>query len=368
MDGTQGAQSACSLIVNACWPYGRQAVFACLIAVLTGSVLTGCSGSRSAFKGKGSPIYKKSGPIPEGGGVYKVGNPYQIAGRWYRPKEEPDYDKTGMASWYGPKFHKRMTANGEWFDMNRVSAAHPTLPLPSYVRVTNRKNGKSVVVRVNDRGPYAHDRIIDLSKKSAELLGFTRAGTAPVRVTYLRPAPLDGDDPRIAAQIKGGKVQFAKDESDRPPPTPVRVARAPRERENQRRKVLTPAYESASLEAGTSLAANEAPAPDSFVEPGRPAAPAYTAASTAAPILPDMPAAGTGSIYVQAAAYSDPHNAELARQRLQAIGNVRVASLRVGNTVYHRVQVGPFADTGSAQSTIDQIASAGFRDARLSSP
>ena len=119
-----------------------------ILAVAVG--LSGCSSNKSAFSGKGSPKYEGPDPIPRGGGRHKVGNPYQIAGVTYYPKEEPNYDKTGLASWYGPKFHKRQTANGEWFDMDALTAAHPTLPIPSYVRVTNLKNHKSLVVRVND--------------------------------------------------------------------------------------------------------------------------------------------------------------------------------------------------------------------------
>jgi rare lipoprotein A (peptidoglycan hydrolase) len=132
--------------------------------------------------------------VPKGGGHYKVGKPYQIAGQWFYPKEDPNYDKQGVGSWYGDMFHGRYTANGEVFDMNALTAAHPTLPLPSYVRVTNMKNNNSLVVRVNDRGPYKHGRIIDLSKRSAEILGYGKQGTAPVRVTYLGRAPLNGDD------------------------------------------------------------------------------------------------------------------------------------------------------------------------------
>ncbi|MGI9422088.1 MAG: septal ring lytic transglycosylase RlpA family protein [Hyphomicrobiaceae bacterium] len=132
--------------------------------------------------------------VPRGGGRYKLGLPYTINGKRYYPKLEPNYDRAGIASWYGDLFHGRLTANGEVYDMNRLTAAHPTLPLPSLVKVTNRSNGRQLIVRVNDRGPYAHNRIIDLSRRSAELLGFKRQGTAQVRVQYYGPAPLNGDD------------------------------------------------------------------------------------------------------------------------------------------------------------------------------
>ena len=130
----------------------------------------------------------------KGGGHYKVGRPYKVRGRWYTPKEEPGYVRDGKASWYGPNFHGRKTANGEIFDQNHLSAAHPTFPLPSYARVTNKANGRTVVVRVNDRGPYSHKRIIDMSKRAAEMLDFKQQGTAQVRVEYIGRAPLNGDD------------------------------------------------------------------------------------------------------------------------------------------------------------------------------
>ena len=120
----------------------------------------------------------------------KVGVPYKIKGRWYRPSHDPDYDRTGVASWYGPQFHGKLTANGELFDMNRLTAAHKTLPLPSLVRVTNVENGRSAVLRLNDRGPFAGDRIIDLSRAAAEKLGTRRQGLGRVRVEYLGPAPM----------------------------------------------------------------------------------------------------------------------------------------------------------------------------------
>lgn len=141
--------------------------------------------------------------MPRGGGVYKIGAPYQVAGRWYFPREEPHYDQTGIASWYGVDFHGRKTANGEVFDMNALTAAHPTLPLPSYVTVTNLQNGRSLLVRVNDRGPYAHGRLIDLSRRTAQELGLEQAGTGRVRVRFHGRAPLDGNDRSEQAFLAG---------------------------------------------------------------------------------------------------------------------------------------------------------------------
>lgn len=122
---------------------------------------------------------------------YKVGAPYKINGRWYRPQQVTEYETVGIASWYGVPFHGRLTSNGELFDMNAYTAAHPTLPLPSLVRVTNLRNGRSMVLRVNDRGPFVDNRIIDLSRAAARALGFEYQGLAKVHVVYLGLARLD---------------------------------------------------------------------------------------------------------------------------------------------------------------------------------
>ena len=128
-------------------------------------------------------------PVPKGGGAYRVGKPYVVGGRTYVPEEDVNYRAEGMASWYGDDFHGRLTANGEVFDMASLTAAHPTLPIPSYARVTNLSNGKSLIVRVNDRGPYHGNRLIDVSNKASELLEFKGKGVARVRVEYVGRAP-----------------------------------------------------------------------------------------------------------------------------------------------------------------------------------
>ena len=147
------------------------------------------SAANDPFAGKGSPI-TTAAIIPFGGGNVQVGQPYQVAGRWFVPKDQPDYDRVGTASWYGEAFHRRKTANGEWFDMATLTAAHPTFPLPSYAVVTNLENGRNVVVRVNDRGPFVGTRIMDLSKRAADELGYRLKGKAKVRVRLLGPAPV----------------------------------------------------------------------------------------------------------------------------------------------------------------------------------
>jgi rare lipoprotein A len=142
-------------------------------------------------------LVEPGAPVPKGGGVYRVGSPYVVAGRVYVPHDSPHYRADGVASWYGSDFHGRATANGEIFDADAITAAHPTLPLPSYVRVSNLSNGRSLIVRVNDRGPYTGNRIIDVSRRAARLLGFTVSGTAWVRVEYVAPAPVEGSDDQV---------------------------------------------------------------------------------------------------------------------------------------------------------------------------
>lgn len=145
-----------------------------------------------------SPLFTRAGLIPRGGGHYKLGKPYRVGGRLYRPQENPSYVQIGAASWYGADFHRRMTANGEWFDMEYLSAAHATLPLPCYAHVTNLENGKEMIVRINDRGPFVNGRIIDLSRRAAEILDFKKKGVAKVRVRYIGPAPLDDRGHQLA--------------------------------------------------------------------------------------------------------------------------------------------------------------------------
>lgn len=150
--------------------------------------------SESEYGVKASPRVADGANVPKGGGRFLVGNAYTVKGRRYFPKEDQNYDKSGLASWYGSAFHGRLTANGEAYDKEHLSAAHPTFPLPSYARVTNLNNGSSVVVRVNDRGPFHEGRLIDVSSKTADLLDMKATGTANVRVQYVGRAPLDGHD------------------------------------------------------------------------------------------------------------------------------------------------------------------------------
>lgn len=298
--------------------------FTCLsLALASGAVLTGCSTKKSAFSGKGSPIYTGSGAIPKGGGRYKVGSPYKIIGKRYTPRENTSYDRTGTASWYGPKFHKRMTANGEWYDMNQMTAAHPTLPLPVFARVTNLKNGRTVIVRVNDRGPYAHNREIDMSRAAARKLGFIKQGTAPVRVQYLGKAPLSA----YARNYYGpgqNATRYAKSNKTRP----VRVATVP----VRKNRTYGPQM------------ANTAPASSRRVR------------------LANIPA---NSIYIQAASYSNIDNAIRARSNLAAIGRVEMTRIEIGHRSYYRLRVGPMHNSQSARQALGEVVDAGHVDARI---
>jgi peptidoglycan lytic transglycosylase len=206
-------------------PAFRAARSAAMVAACL--TLANCA-SQDKFAGRVDPKYGVSSsprvvalgdPVPRGGGTYRVGKPYTVAGRVYVPEEDPNYRAEGMASWYGDDFHGRLTANGEVFDMTALTAAHPTLPIPSYARVTNVKNGKSLIVRVNDRGPYHGNRLIDVSNKAAELLEFKANGVARVRVEYVGRAPLEGtDDRQLIATLRTG--------TPAPAPSTVRVAAA----------------------------------------------------------------------------------------------------------------------------------------------
>jgi rare lipoprotein A len=198
---------------------GLAAVAACL-------VLANCASSGIAsrvdpkYGVSSSPrVVALGDPVPKGGGTYRVGKPYIVAGRVYVPEEDVNYREEGLASWYGDDFHGRLTANGEIFDMASLSAAHPTLPMPCYARVTNLSNGKSLIVRVNDRGPYHGNRVMDVSSRAAELLEFKNNGVARVRVEYVARAPLEGsDDRQLLATLRTGIPA--------PSPSLVRVASA----------------------------------------------------------------------------------------------------------------------------------------------
>jgi rare lipoprotein A len=213
---------ALEVAVDAVSFFAARSRFALFIAGLGALSLAGCAqappvthGSEyfpQSVYGAASPqVVGDANAIPHGGGTYKVGQPYVVAGKTYYPNNYKRYSGVGYASWYGDAFHGRRTANGEIYDRDSISAAHPTMPLPSYARVTNLRNQYSIIVRVNDRGPFAHDRIMDVSKRVAELLDFRRSGTTKVRVDYIGAASLAGsNDDKLSATLRqdGGLAQL----------------------------------------------------------------------------------------------------------------------------------------------------------------
>ena len=311
-----------------------------IVVVAVGLVLSGCSskgGKKSSkldpFAGTGSPYYSKNGPVPWGGGRYHVGKPYQVAGRWFSPKEQPGYDKKGPASWYGEAFNRRKTSNGEWFDMTRLTAAHPTLPLPSYVKVTNLDNGREIVVRVNDRGPFVGPRIIDMSKRSAEVLGFKDKGKASVRVQFIGMAPLGDKGQHLAAMNR---------ELARGTPMKRMIAKA-----------------------SGNLGGDNADVMVASAEP-QAAVPVETVAFVAPAKKRKMPVPSIGEdYYVQVGSFSDPANAEAARAELASAWPVQLLQLEGSNGIIYRVRIGPLSAEDDARTALEQAIGLGHNDARL---
>lgn len=267
-------------------------------------------------------------------GETKIGDPYEVAGVWYYPKQDPDYDQTGIASWYGQPFHGRSTANGEIYDMNRLSAAHKTLPMPIFVTVTNLENGRSLRLRVNDRGPFVHGRIIDVSRRAAQLLGFERKGTARVRV-------------RAVGASAGGFI-LAK------PVTPeeerTALAAAPREPVTSER--LPPPGGAAAAQPEPEQAPVQAAA-----------APPEPAPSTA-PVLVVLPVKPT-RLFVQAGAFSYYDNARRLGTRLSGVGPTVITTATVGGKRLYRVRIGPLETLDVADNTLERVIRSGYPGARI---
>lgn len=257
----------------------------------------------------------------------RVGPPYEANGRWYVPTPEPGYEQTGTASWYGPQFHGQRTASGEVFDETALTAAHPTLPIPSLVQVTNLENGREVIVRVNDRGPFVGERLIDMSRGAAQVLGFEAAGRARVHVRYLGPAP-----------------RHVNADGSTAPASPSPAAPAP------------PA---AAEEGPTSLL------PPSPVQPETELAGGPVENQRPAPSLPTNPAA-TGGYYVQVGAFSDLSNAHRVRDAVGAAGPVAVDVRRsAAGAELFRVRVGPWNSVEEADAARRRLATMGYGETIL---
>ncbi len=276
----------------------------------------------------------RGGDVKQSEGRYKVGAPYQINGAWYYPAEDFEYSETGIASWYGPNFHGKKTANGEDYNQNDLTAAHRTLPMPSAVRVTNLENGRSLVLRINDRGPFARGRIIDVSRRGAQLLGFEKNGVAKVRVDIL---PNESRQLKLAA-INGSEQQ-------------VQVTASPRE--------AVVAKPLPSSEQPLARASSErAPHPVRMETVPQPVEPVLSEKVDVLPVSP------TG-IYVQAGAFSRLENALRMRDQLFEMGPTQISRFAVSGTEVYRVRIGPLANVELADATLARVVSSGVNQAQL---
>lgn len=299
-----------------------------LRAILTGALVVAIAGCSTTKR-------------PSADGAYKVGNPYQIAGVWYYPKEDPFYDETGVASWYGTDFHGKSTANGERYDMDALTAAHRTLPLPSIVRVTNLENGRSIRLRVNDRGPYARGRILDVSRHAAELLGFNQQGTARVRVQFegrgeVGAAPPQQESEMASARpsdVKAAPVHgVARGELEAPSGAAVAAARTPTQS-------TTPA----------SAAAAMAPIPDN--EPDG--------------VVTTVAVPAKTQLWVQVGAFQSRSNAQRLTETLIYVGRAQVSTTSINGKALHRVRFGPFATVEEADSMLNKVIDKGQNGAQI---
>ena len=322
-------------------------------------LLQGCNGLQLASHAA-KTVGERTGATSSPKGYYKVGEPYQINGIWYYPKVDYEYDETGIASWYGEQFHAKLTANGELYDMNDVTAAHRTLPLPSLVRVTNLENGRSMVVRINDRGPFVAGRIIDLSRRTAQLMGMDRSGTAKVRVQIL------GDESRsIAEALTRG----------RPEPTMVASASTTATDAIQ----VRPDTPNASPRASVAVQALPVPGTAASTAPPPPPVPTAGVATEAAKaaaerqvaaLRPVQPAVTTvpvvpTDIYIQAGAFQNVNNAVRLSAQLNEFGRATVAPKQIRNQLLYRVRFGPFTSVEDADRTLARMIAAGYPDVRV---
>jgi rare lipoprotein A len=267
-------------------------------------------------------------------GRYKVGRPYQIKGTWYYPAENFKYVETGISSWYGPKFHGRKTANGETYNMNDLTAAHRTLPLPSMVRVINLNNGRSLKLRINDRGPFARRRIIDVSRRAAQLLGFQRAGTAKVRVEIIAD-----ESQQLKLAALNGEL-----------PPREKITGQPVAKQSVQAQPLLGS--SAPSSAG---AKNTAPAPQktAYLPP------------TINQTVETVSTPAVNRLFVQAGAFADFANASRVRTSLSQFGPSWVEKAKVGNRDFYRVRIGPLQTLDNADAVLARLITAGFPKAQI---
>lgn len=322
------------------------------IILLAGGSLAACASVQPRYPSKVAGASSKPDGAAIGG--RKVGQPYQVGGIWYVPKDEPGYDRRGVASWYGDAFHLKATANGETFDMNSVSAAHTTLPLPSMVEVTNLDNGRKLLVRVNDRGPFVDNRIIDLSREAAIQLGFHRQGLANVRVRYVGPAPLPADGLRYASArplatrpAPAAATPIVTAATTAPDPVMEWAAGSSPPRAAVAQIVADEAISTQSLPPITGSAISSAPI----------GSPSTLVSLAAAP-------ASTG-LRIQAGAFSSQVNAQRAVAQLTPTGAASIETVQQGDLMLYRVVLPAPADEAAAYALRDRVAEIGFTEARV---
>lgn len=333
---------------------GKKLLFA---AATLAFLITGCAETQFlAHQAK-----KARKPTPAVVGEYKIGKPYKIKGIWYYPKVDYEYNETGIASWYGPGFHGNATANGEVFNQYELSAAHRTLPLPSMVQVTNLENGRSIQVRVNDRGPFSNGRIIDLSKRAASVLGFERKGTAKVRVQIL-----ETESRQMAALAN--RSQAKEDAPDAAPVievSSVNLDGSPSAQEGDAKQTTySGTQQTAVLTGNAAVVADTGYQLDS----GEEALPQRSTPQAPNPVpsnvVQTLPVTPT-DIFVQAGAFSLYHNALRLRAELSSMGQVHLSQTKSGATTLFRVRFGPMTNVAEADKLLDRLIANGYDDARV---
>lgn len=368
-----------------------------LLGSAMGIALAGCTTSNYASRGfspaeYGVPASERvvamGQPVPKGGGVYRVGNPYQVRGLWYYPEDRPGYTATGIASWYGDDFHGRKTANGEIYNMYALSAAHPTLPMPCYARVTNMSNGRSVVVRINDRGPYHSGRVIDLSKRAALLLDMHGAGLGRVRVNYMGKAKLNGnDDAWLVAQARDNGRPMTRQMVASLAPVPG-WAQADASMSDVRAAlsdVLPPednmppqgSYHVASLQAVAPPAVADDEriglealrdardnAPATIQTAAAPLALLPTKLSTSPAVRATTMAAFTRQA-VEVGTFQDPSTAVRYRDALQKFGPANIFMNKIDGVTMYQVKLGPFDNPAQAEIALREAQAQGATGAQL---
>jgi len=325
--------------------WGRRFVF--LGAAL---ILAGCAETQLAVHSAKRLISSSEENVTT---EYKIGKPYQIAGVWYYPKEDYEYDESGIASWYGAKFHGRQTANSEIYDMNALTAAHRTLPMPSYVRVTNLENGRSLILRVNDRGPFARGRIIDISRRGAQLLNFQNQGTARVRVQVL------ADQSQALKSRLTNQTELARVGS------PITVDRLPKAKVDA--ESLPPMGGEQPISGVSSTAATPVAAMPQLPMVSSPVAtpePVLAEAPVVTEAVEQVPVVNT-NIFVQAGAFSRFDNANKVKAKLSLLGQVNLSQVLVNGRDLYRVRLGPMENVDAADRMLVAVAEAGYPDAQI---